>query len=981
MSSATVVLTISLYLVLNLFCCGLKNMSQDQSTNTKKLFIIDAMASFYRSFHAMTKSELKRPSDNLPCGALYGCALFLLRLIEEHDPDYIVVASDSKAKTFRHQSFADYKAHRKPMPEELVQQLPYLSELFAAFGLDIIKQDGYEADDIIASISKQSNKKHPQLESYIISGDKDFCQLVDERTFLFAPKKGGQFEKFTPAEVFNKFSCKPEQIIDMLAIMGDSSDNIPGVAGIGPKGAGKLLQQFKDLDGIYKNLSAISNKRTHKLLKEQQQQAYLSQTLVRLCDSVPVVENFTLSPFRKILRKNLANKKIAKFFADFEFKSLANRALILEKKFGLQENTPQDSSNNKQLVTTNNNQHADLVEKTSVEDKKNRNYILLDSLEMFDTLRAQIQNSTSVYVSTVAEQLTHTSNSQDGLCGISFSYKKNLAYFIPLHQSTQISPQLIKTLILELIAKPTSKIIVHDLTNFLKDLDSLGITLETVSITSSKKIFDLQIASYLLEAGAKDYSLDRLSQKYLHIKKTTTSSFPTNSSLSSQDPDLLSYYACEQADLGFRLYHEVLANKLSQQGLEEMFFKIESPLALLLLEMQTRGISVDHKQLQQIQASTQTRLLSLHAKLVAYSNPEAQLNPNSSKQLTQLLFDELKLHKSPKLTGQLQKTKSGLYSTDQQNLGLLKDTHPIVSTLLEYRHLNKLQGTYIEPLLAGSHKQSSRIHTRFAQTATATGRLSSLAPNLQNIPIKTPLGKEIRKSFVAQSSDYVLISCDYSQIELRILAHMSKDPLLQEAFFNNRDIHQESAARIFALPFEQVSEQQRRQAKIINYGIIYGMSAKKLALETSLSNKEAQKFIEQYFASFPQIKLLLTKLKQSAQRQGFAQTLWGRKRYLYTHEQTDTASIERLAVNTPIQGSAADLIKKAMLNITAILKKHSLDCHMLLQVHDELVFECHKSSLTQAVKIVQEQMQTAAQLSVPLQAQINWGDNWLEAHP
>jgi DNA polymerase I len=956
-------------------------MSQDQSTNTKKLFIIDAMASFYRSFHAMTKSELKRPSDNLPCGALYGCALFLLRLIEEHDPDYIAVASDSKAKTFRHKTFIDYKAHRKPMPEELVNQLPYLSELFAAFGLDLIKQDGYEADDIIACISKQSNKKDPQLEIYIISGDKDFCQLVDERTFLFAPKKGGQFEKFTPTEVFNKFSCRPEQIIDLLAIMGDSSDNIPGVAGIGPKGASKLLQQFNDLDGIYKNLAAVSNKRIHKLLKEQQQQAYLSQDLVRLCESVPVAENFTLSPFREKLRQNLANKKIANFFLDFEFKSLANRAMILEKKLGVQTHTPTPSTNKAQLQASSNDQHKDLVEKTSTEDKKNRNYILLDSLELFETVRAQIQKSPSVYLSTVAEQGSSTANTQASLCGISFSDKKNLAYFIPLHQSAQISPQLLKDFIFELIANPTNELIVHDLATCIKDLSSLGIDLEAVRTDSNKKIFDLQIASYLLEAGEKDYSLDRLSQKYLNIKKTTTSSFSTNSKLSSQDPDLLSYYACEQADLGFRLYHEAIVTKLSQQGLADLYFKIESPLALLLLEMQTRGISVDQKQLQQIQASTHTRLLSLHAKLIAYSRPEAQLNPKSSKQLTQLLFDELKLHKSPKLTGQLQKTKSGLYSTDQQNLRLLKDTHPIITLLLEYRHLSKLQGTYIEPLLAGSSKQGSRIHTRFAQTATATGRLSSLAPNLQNIPIKTPLGKEIRKSFVAQSSDYVLISCDYSQIELRILAHMSKDPLLQEAFFNNRDIHQESAARIFALPFEQVSEQQRRQAKIINYGIIYGMSAKKLALETSLSNKEAQEFIDHYFASFPQIKLLLSELKQSAQRLGFAKTLWGRKRYLYTQDQTDIASLERLAVNTPIQGSAADLIKKAMLNITAILEKHSLDCHMLLQVHDELVFECHKSSLAQAVKIVQEQMQTAAQLSVPLQAQINWGDNWLEAHP
>lgn len=937
----------------------------------KRLFVVDAMAMAFRNFHAFSARPLSTAAG-LPTSAVYGSSIFLLKLIQDEHPDYLVIATDTKAPTFRHDMYPAYKANRKEMPEDLAAQIPYLYKLFDALGCKTLIQPGVEADDLIGSLVKQN--AGDELDCYIVSGDKDFLQLVNHHIFLYAPKKNEPAQILGIPGVKEKFSCTPEQVIDILALIGDTADNIPGVFGIGEKGAAKLISTYGSLEGIYAHIDDIANAKQRENLINSRDMAFLSRTLLTIKTDLTLP--WTLSDLVLDAKAATANTKLLGLFNELEFRSLSAR-VSADLKEGpsapvvaeLKENPPKKITLPPlELIPA-----ADSIRVAEADHVVRPGYLLINTPGLLTDFQKSIAEATSLSFDT---ETTGLNPITDRPIGLSLAAAKGQAWYLPFvekHLERGLLPKQVIAAVKPLLEDPKRTKIAHNAKFDIQMLLNAGIDVRG-------PLVDTMICSWLLDSTSRDHSLDTCSLHALNMNKIPTTQLmgPKKDRPMIDVPlPLLADYACEDADATLQL-SSFFMPKIASAGLSAVFSEIEMPLVPILARMEREGVYVDAATLDEISTKLAERIKELERDIHAEAGEE--FNINSTQQLAVILFEKLKVHE---LLGvkRLKKTKTG-FSTDVSVLEALSE-HPLPKKLLEYRTLTKLKNTYVDSLPQLINPKTNRIHSSFHQTGTATGRLSSSDPNLQNIPIRTDQGREIRKAFRASSRGLVLLSADYSQVELRLLAHIAKESALIEAFVRGEDIHRATAARIFGLAPEEVDSATRSKAKAINFGIIYGMGPQRLARQTGVSMSEAKDFIQKYFEGYPGIKKYIEESIATARKTGFATTITGRRRPIPEFASTDRMMLvnaENIAVNSPIQGSAADLIKIAMIRIEKSFEEKRLPAKMLLQVHDELVFECRADQAEMVKTEVKSCMESAMQLDVPLLAEAGFGDNWLEAH-
>lgn len=947
----------------------------------KRLFIIDSMAMAFRNFHAFGTRGGLNNSAGLPTGAVFGSMTFLLGLLRKERPDYIIAATDTREPTFRHKLYDKYKANRTEMPADLVPQLPYVRKLFAALNIPLLAEPGLEADDLIGSVVTQFSS--PDLHCYIVSGDKDFMQLVNDQVFLYSPKKAEEAKIVDRAGVWEKFGCEPHQVIDILALIGDSSDNVPGVAGIGDKGAAQLIQKFGSLDTIYERLADVSNQRQRKGLEENREMAYLSRQLVTIKTDAQI--DFTLeqmtcqpeeamrSPLLLELGKELEFRSVIRMFEDpprhsehaprHSEQSEEPETLVL----GQPTKAPTPASQS-QAGTNATPQHGPCFETLG----QTFNYQLVNSPEALQALLTTLQAAEAFAFDT---ETTGLDIIADKPIGLSFSVREKEAYYVPLIEThlQGIRVEEVLEALKPVLSDEKKTKIGHNIKFDWQMLHNVGITV-------AGPFFDTMIAAHFANTSERQYGLDACCLRYFDYTKIKTNIFKDADGLINMvnaPVEQLTTYACEDADFTFRLY-ERLQPDLANADLTDAFNTVEMPLVPILARMEQEGVFVDPDMLGDLSGE-----LSLHESRLSmriFEIAGEEFNINSPKQLQSILFERLKIHETAGI--KVKKTKSG-YSTDMSVLEQLSEHHPLPATILDFRSVTKLKSTYVDALPQMIHPRTTRVHTSFHQTGTATGRLSSSEPNLQNIPIRSEMGRKIRAAFRAQKEDYVLISADYSQIELRILAHLADDKNLMEAFQRGEDIHRSTAARIFDVAPEEVTSDQRSAAKAINFGIIYGMGPQRLARETGVRMSEAKEFIERYFASYPGIKVYIENCIQEAEKHAFTRTITGRRRHLpeiLSKDRMILKNAQNIAINSPVQGSAADLIKVAMVAAQKNLDLRGLKAKLLLQVHDELLIECHRDEASEVRSILKETMENAMALRVPLLAEVGVGINWLEAH-
>jgi len=898
------------------------------SMNRKKLFLIDGSALVYRSYFAFIRNPLIN-SRGENTSAVFGFANSLLKILREQKPDYIAVVFDTPAPTFRHKIYKDYKSTRAKTPPEMVEQLPRIRELVGYMNLPLIEKDGFEADDIIGTLAEQGKKEG--LEVFLVTADKDFFQLVDEDIKMVRPSKGKEPEEIYDAKaVKEKFGIEPNQMTDLLGLMGDSSDNIPGVPGIGEKTALELINQFGSLEDVIAGADRISKKKVSQNLKEYAEQARFSKKLVTIDTAAP----FKLD-LRELSKKDFDSPKLRQFFKEMEFTSFL-RELSSDKK-----------------------EEEKVIYKT------------VQSLDELETLIEVLKQKREFAFDTETDSLDYMNAN---LVGVSICYQPKEAYYLPLsHQTGDKHKNLDKEkALLELksvLEDEKIKKIGQNLKFDLEVLKNSGVDLRGI-------YFDAMLASYLLDPSSRQHNLTYLALRYFDHEmiplKSLIGSGKKEISFDMVPIECASQYSCEDADYTLRL-KDLFATQLSELKLDKLFFEVEVPLIEVLADMEMTGVSIDTAYLKSMSIDLEKDLKRLEKEIYQLAGKE--FNINSPQQLGQILFEELKLtpiRKTEKKTGE---------STDFAVLEELAREHPLPKILLEYRLLSKLKSTYADALPSMVNPKTKRIHTSFNQTVTATGRLSSSEPNLQNIPIKTEMGSRIRKAFIPRNSDYKLLCADYSQIELRILAHFSKDEKLIESFRKGEDIHSRTASEVFGVPLNEVTPQQRRQAKTANFAVIYGVSPYGLSQQTEMTPKEAKEFIDVYFAQHPQVKEYIDNCIEKARRDGYVTTLLGRRRYIpeiTSRNRQRREFAERTAINTPIQGSAADLIKVVMLDIRNLLTKKKTKSKMILQVHDELVFEVHKEELHFMKDMVRDKMEGCVKLEVPIKVDIGIGENWLE---
>ncbi len=845
----------------------------------EKLVIIDGNSLLNRAFYALPPMT---NSKGQPTGAIYGFTTMLFKIFNEIKPNYIGAAFDRKAPTFRHIAYKDYKAGRKKMPDELGAQFEPVKELLRAFNIGIYEIDGYEADDIIGTITKRYES--PELEVVIFTGDRDALQLVSPYTKVMITKKGiTETETYDLNYLKEKYNLNPKGIIDLKGLMGDSSDNIPGVPGVGEKTALKLLSQFGTLENVFENIDNISGKKLNENLRENKETAYFSKKLATINVNVPIetdLSNMRIKDYDYIKIRNL--------FEDYEFKSLINKIPVKDKKIHF--NMPQ---------IQNFNEDSNLIK--TITSNGIFNFIINESGMIFDG-GILAQPSQIEYFKEIFESDSIVKNTYDG----------KYAY------------------------------------NFLK---GKGIELKNLN-------FDGEIASYLLNPSESKYDMLNLLNQYSGIN---------TSGIDADDKNgIAALYVQKLDDIKRNMLTEI-----NKHGMNELFEKIEMPLIEVLSSMECLGFKVDAQILHDIGFELSEEIDKLTGEI--YDIAGSEFNINSPKQLGVILFEKLNLPV-------IKKTKTG-YSTDAEVLEELSDKHEIVDKIINYRQLVKLKSTYTDGLISCIGKDG-RIHSSFNQTVTATGRISSTEPNLQNIPIKMEQGRRIRKAFVPENDEYVIISGDYSQIELRVLAHISQDKSLINSFVNNEDIHRRTASEVFGIPMDEVTPLQRSRAKAVNFGIIYGQSDYGLSRELKISRKEAKSYIDNYFKRYSGVKDYLDSAILDAKDKGYVTTLMNRIRYIPEINSTNKNVKkfgERLAMNTPIQGSAADIIKIAMVKVYSRIKKEKLKSRLILQVHDELIVEAYKNEIDYMKQLIKSEMENAVKLSVPLVVDINVGNNWYEA--
>jgi len=944
----------------------------------KKFLIIDANSLIHRAFHALP--PLTNRKGQL-VNAVYGFATIFLKALKEIKPDYVACCFDVSRETFRKEEFAAYKANRKEQPTELYQQFPYIKELLTAFQVKIFELKGYEADDLIGTISKYIDDRIKtggvwrDLKSIIVSGDLDVLQLIDKNTEVYTLKKGiSDTLIYDEHAVQERFGFEPKKLIDYKALRGDLSDNIPGVKGIGEKTASELIKNFGTLDKIYelvdkiddyeKNSEDLKKKKITKnvflKLKEQKKQAYQSRMLAKIVLEVPV--KFDLDSCHV---QNFDTERVIELFREWNFNSLIGKIpqaeKIMQEKQG---NLFQPADNSQRLA-----------DKEKIILKKG--YTLVDDEKKYQQFINELKKQKIFTIDTETDGLDPFKNK---LIGVSFAWEKGHAFYLPIKNEQIISgkksrvpslPSGVQNDILcQILFNETIKKVGHNLKFDLEVLETAGFKMRGL-------YFDTMIASYLLNPGTRQHNLDNLAfvelgYKMQSIEELTGEKNKNKIDLSKIPLDLVANYSCEDADLTWQLYQK-LEPKIKNDNLLKVLEAIEMPLVSVLAQMERAGIKIDIKFLHQMSAELSKNIENLENKI--YKMAGKKFNVASPLQLKEILFDKLKIS-----TAGLARIKTGI-STAAGELDKLKGRHQIIDLILEFRELSKLKNTYLDPL-PDLADENNRVHTSFNQTITATGRLSSSEPNLQNIPIRTELGAKIRQAFVADSG-YKIIAADYSQIELRIAASLSCDEKMLKAFADDRDIHTETAAEIFNVSRGAVTKQMRREAKVINFGVIYGLGARGLAESAGINYEEAEEFIAKYFTVFNELHDYLENTIALAKNFGYTETLFGRRRYLpeinAEHQQL-RAQAERMAINHPIQGTAADLIKMAMINLDTKIKKEFApgEVKMILQIHDELVFEVRENLAEKAMKIIKQEMEAVYKLRAPIKVGVSIGKNWGE---
>lgn len=921
-----------------------------------KLFLIDAYALIYRSYYAFIKNP-RINSKGVNTSAVFGFINTLEDVLKREQPTHIAVAFDPKGPTFRHEAFEQYKAQREETPEVIRQSVPVIKEVIQAYHIPILEVPYYEADDVIGTVAKQAAANG--FEVYMMTPDKDYGQLVADHIYMYRPKFGGDYEVLGVSEVLEKYQLQStEQVIDLLGLMGDTADNIPGCPGVGEKTAQKLLAEFGSIENLLANTDKLKGAQKKKV-EENVEQIRFSKFLATIKTDVPIT-------FDAELCKRVApdEDRLVELYTELEFKTFINRlkgeSSVVSSSKEPKAAVQYDLFATEPVVESEVSSLADITTMP-------HSYYLADTAEKQIALCEQLLQEKSFAFDTETEGLDPLTA---GLVGMSFAIREQEAWYVPVPANWEEATDIVLRLAPALQHPEIEKVG----QNIKFDI----LALRKYGVRVKGPLFDTMLAHYLLNPELR-HGMDYLAETYLKYKTVPIEDLigpkgKKQASMRTVPIEQIKEYAAEDADVTLRLKH-YFAPLLKQEGLESLFFEMEMPLIYVLAEMEATGVKLDTNALKQSSEVLSQQLSTLEESI--YDLAGQSFNINSTKQVGEILFDKLKLDEKAK------KTKTGGYSTSEEVLEKIRSKHPIVDKLLEYRGIKKLLSTYIDALPALIHPETGKIHTSFNQAVTATGRLSSTNPNLQNIPVRDELGREIRKAFIADDDDCIFFSADYSQIELRLMAHLSNDPHMVEAFCSGADIHAATAAKIYGIPVEEVTSDMRRKAKTANFGIIYGISVFGLAERLSIPRAESKELIDGYFQTYPRIKEYMEESIRVAKEKGYVETLFKRKRFLpdiNSHNAIVRGYAERNAINAPIQGSAADIIKLAMIRIHQRFEAEHLKSRMILQVHDELNFNVRKEEFDRVKEIVLDCMEHVLQLRVPLIADCGEGKNWLEAH-
>ncbi|HLP15136.1 MAG TPA: DNA polymerase I [Bacteroidota bacterium] len=1005
-------------------------MAAQAASGRERLFLLDGMGLIYRAFYSFAGSPLIN-SRGENTGAVYGFVNYLNKVLEVHTPDYIAIVFDTSKPTFRHLAYAEYKATRNKMPEDLAACLPVVKDVVRAYNIPCIELDGFEADDIIGTLAKRAEKEN--VESYLVTSDKDFMQLVSPIVKIYRPGKSGADDEFLDDKsVIEKFGVPPELVVDILGLIGDSSDNVPGVPGIGPKTATPLIQKFGSIENIYEHIDEIPQKGVREKLITHKELALLSKHLVTIHTEVPVDIDFhtlrakgkdfpTLISLFTRLEFTSHVRKLKEQFKPMsphpmpdaapvpgmalESASAHGQALSGGTKSELRPDemgeiarssssddptaasaavgeavpgSPDGASIGIPNVVTSLPPEIPLTDITTSEHV----YTIIDSDASYLRFLSLMKKSKAFVFDT---ETTSTNSLRADLVGISFCFQTHTAYYLPvrfpappagksLFDDEASAVQTGWALETEKIARDMGSIFANPkVKKYGQNLKYDMLVMSRYGIDVRGAEFDTMVASYVLRPDGK-HNLDALAREHLGYLMVSFDEMTDNGKkdIRTIPVDVVGNYSAEDADITYQLT-DSLYQKLTAAGMKTLCTEIEFPLIEVLTDMEKTGIAIDVPFLHEMSQAMDKQLKVIIGQI--YEDAGEEFNINSTQQLAQILFTKLKL--TP-----VRKTKTG-YSTDVSVLETLKNEHPIVAHMLEYRQLQKMKSTYVDALPKLIHPDTKRVHTSYNQTIASTGRLSSSEPNLQNIPIRSEMGREIRRAFIPGHPGMTMLSADYSQIELRIMAHISADPALVSAFHAGEDIHSTTAAKIFNVAIADVSKDMRRKAKEVNFGIMYGLGAFGLASRLEIPQSEARDIISKYFERFPNVKKYISETIASAREKGYVEALSGRRRYLpdiNSRNNPIKANAERQAINMPIQGTAADMIKRAMIDIYRAFEEKKVKSKMLLQVHDELVFEVYEDELDAVRGIVADKMRNAMTMNVPIEVEIGTGKNWLEAH-
>lgn len=930
----------------------------------KKLFLLDGMALIYRAFFALSKVP-RLTSYGFNTGAIIGFTNTLLDVLKNQNPSHIAVVFDTSAPTNRHIEFEAYKANRQEMPEDLRKSIPYVFKLIEGFNIPLITMDGYEADDIIGTLAKKAEKEGYTV--YCMTPDKDFGQLVSDNIFIFKPARmGNGAEVQGVTEILEKWEIKEvSQVIDILGLWGDAVDNIPGIPGVGEKTAKKLIQEYGSIEGLIANADKLKGKLQENVINFTEQ-ALLSKRLATILLDVPIDfkdYNFEVEKPNKELLEPL--------FTELEFRTLGKR--VFGEDFSVNNDTKSNAGQMDLFAVANNEESStsnEIVEESKpAANIKNtaHNYILADSTPVQQELLEQLKKQSIFCFDTESTGLDAMTAE---IVGLSFSFEKGKAYYVPTPEDKSEAQRIID------LFKPIleDKAITKVGQNIKYDI----LLLARYDVKVQGHLFDTMLAHYLIDPDTR-HGMDILAETYLNYTPVSITELigakgKSQGNMRDVEIETVKEYASEDADITWQLY-ETFEPLLKESNTLDLAKDVEFPLVYVLAEVEKNGVKIDIDTLKGFSLTLEKDIQQLETSI--YEKAGVKFNIASPKQLGEVLFDKLQLDPKAK------KTKTGQYKTGEDVLLALAHKSDIVQDILDFRQYQKLKSTYVDALPALINPNTGLIHTSYNQAVAATGRLSSTNPNLQNIPIRTERGREVRKAFIPRDDNHIILSADYSQIELRIMAELSKDENMLEAFKQGHDIHRATAAKVYGITLDEVSSDQRRNAKAVNFGIIYGQSAFGLSQSLGISRKEAAEMIEQYFNQYQGIKLYMSKAVEDAKEKGYVETILKRRRYLRdinSANMTVRGFAERNAINAPIQGSAADMIKIAMINIQKDIEEQGLTGKMIMQVHDELVFDVPQNEVTIFKEIISNRMKTAINLQVPLEVEIGEGKNWLEAH-